>query len=320
MPLISAPDEAVEVTPRHRHRAMRVLLAVVGGTLVVVWIVFAALVEDDAAPDSDRAERREQVDATALAYTEWLSTVRMAECLNERGLESYPSLVAYRDRVAEVAELLDVEASRPESFARYVPRDLPTSDFADAMVRSIEDGGCMVWRPILDLQDRAAIEAAVEQARGDAAFAAYVSDSLWADANPAELLSIYLAAASPGGEEALEPGASALLDSAISIAGSASTWRAGGIDEADGFVQAWGSTVEGEAIVIRLEPAEVAHKMSVLWGTPANPVVCGDVQVSLSIGTDLINFDGPRRGPVFDIHAALDESWCPADVEAPAVP
>ncbi|WP_144016034.1 hypothetical protein [Demequina sp. NBRC 110052] len=319
MPLISATDEAVEVTPRRRHRAARVVAAVVVVAAAVVWAVFAALTDDDdAAPDA--LEQRAAMDATALAYTEWLSTARMAECLNERGLESYPSLVAYRDRVAEVAALLDVEASRPESFARYIPRDLPTSEYADAMVRSIEDGGCMVWRPILDLQDRAAIDAAVDQARGDAAFATYVSDSLWADANPAELLSIYLAASSPGGEEALAPDASALLDSAIAIAGSASTWRAGGIDEAEGYRQAWGSTVDGEAIVIRVEPAGVAHEMAVLWGTPANPVVCGDVQASLSIGTDLINFDGPRRGPAFDIHAALEESWCPADAEAPAVP
>lgn len=319
MPLISATDEAVEVVPRRRHRAALVVAAVVAVTAVVVWAVFAALTDDDdAAPDA--LEQRAAMDATALAYTEWLSTAQAAECLNERGLESYPGLAAYRDRVAEVAALLGVEASRPESFARYVPRDLPTERYAEAMVQSIENGGCMVWRPILDLQDREAVADTVATARADAAFAAYLADSLWVDANPAELLSIYLAAASPGGDEPVGPGASALLDSAVAIAGSVSTWRSGGIDDDDAYVQAWGSTVEGEAIVIRVEPAGVEHEMAVLWGTPQTPVVCGEVQVSLSTGTQLINFDGPQRGPVFDIHAALEESWCPVAAEAPAVP
>ncbi|MDN4473039.1 hypothetical protein [Demequina zhanjiangensis] len=320
MPLIAPDPDVVEVRPQRRRHPGLVVLGTILVAAALVWGGFTAATDgedvDLPTPDPQAATVLTPAQKTALAWNEWLAEQREAECLRDRGFFALPALEAYRAEVSEVAALLTVHAVEPATFARYLPRE---QGVALELVRSIEGGGCRVDRSLVNIDDAAVTEAAVQAARSDSAFRDYLAESLWVDANRAVVLAAYLDAVEPGGLTGGEwdgAVASTALRDAVSIAEDSTEWAPFASSEGVDYVQAWGEDPHGAAVLLRVEPAGSEHRSPILWGSPERPVVCGDVQVSLSMGNVLVNYDGPQRGTVFDIRRALDERWCEIGVEA----
>jgi len=317
MPIIEVPDDSVEVRAPRRHRPVMAAVAATCAGGLLAWGALEALsadLEPDPGPSPDPLTGLLPDQVATLAWTEWQAEVEIADCLTGRGYDAVPTLSAYRGEVDVVAMLLDVEAVEPAAMYRYfyLPWLEPAVGYG-ADRATVDQGGCVVARPVVDVHDDAAVAEAVAQAAADPDFRAYLADALWMDANRPSVVAAYLDAAEPriGGEVGADAGPA--LVAAIAVAEGASTWSASGSVLGPSYGQAWGETLDGRVVVIRVEPAGTLHDEALsLWGVPQSPAACGDLQVSLSAGARLIRHEGARRGEVFDIHDALAKGWCGA--------
>ncbi|WP_297081121.1 hypothetical protein [uncultured Demequina sp.] len=332
--------EQIEVRDPRAPRARRArapnrvrrVAAWVGGVLAAgATLLIADGVASDGTeePAPDRIERVEPEPVAILdarqqvfiLHDNWLDELATAECMGDRGYAYEPDPRRDSVRLAAIAGLLEIEPmAAVGDFASAELRNAHTRAALSSADQAVWDaalatrfahGGCTPPYLLLYIENEEAVSAAVEAARRDQAFIAYVAQMMALESDPvAALRSEALVGVPPA---AAEPGSWGDLPARVEAAVARDLiWIVEPAVETEAFVDIAGLTSDGEALLVRAS-ASAAHLIP--EGVAAGePLTCGErtfqVATTGGLGSDPTAGTAPGADVASVVLAALTTRIC----------
>ncbi len=267
----------------------------VGGTVAAVLLGLIVMSLGHAGPDPTPPPPVKRVAApltpsqeTYVVYANWLQSASFASCMGDRGFSREAVAGTGQIHSAAVASFLGISPQQPESW--LAPAEARNGRPASDPVRAADlnralgdvgDGGCQGLGGNVDINDEAAVSAAVSKARADAAFSHYLAEGAWLAENPdsallyqSHLMMALVDPSAPRESDRWTPQLSAVM----AVVDSEQGWSRGPSEGYADFAQAVAIADDGSMVLVRVgDPAVIE---SGFISDIARPMIdCGDVGV-----------------------------------------
>ncbi len=258
---------------------------------------------------------------TYMVYSNWLANADFASCMGARGFSREAVASWGQGGIDTVAAFLGAAPKAPKSWlapaearnGRPASEPARASELAVAL-RGTGDGGCQRNAPGVDPHNADVVSAAVNRARGDTAFIAYLAERAWFAEHPdsALLYQTHLMI------DLVDPQAprtsnrwNEQLSAVMALVDDADGWREGPSEGYADFAQAVAVAPDGSMVVVRVgDPAVIESGFVSNIERPM--ITCGNVGVvwgSAAFSTR----DSDVAGP----YATLTAGACEAATEVP---
>jgi len=230
---------------------------------------------------------------TYVLYASWLQSQVFAECMSQRGFPREAVAGPERSKVEVVAAHLGVAPKRPDSWlapaearSGRLGRDASRAGELYGALKDSSDGGCQVARQRALPANATEVSAAVSQAVRDPDFTAYLAETSWLAAQPADALlyqtHVLMAAVDgdspPASERWLDD-----LDTAVGLVTARGSWSVGPTEGYQDFAQGVVIAGDGSLLVVRVGDPSVIDNGFV--SNMSRPLIdCGSVGVTLGTG------------------------------------
>lgn len=278
------------------------------------------VVQEEPAPEVRSGTVLTDEQQTLLLFHEWTDEQQVAACMQERGLPYEADPQREAGRAGRVASLLDIAAAPTGAdIASATMRNAHTLALLDAaeqdswrtaLTAKSSAGGCASPSHLVYIDNTRAVSEAVDGARADAAFRAYVAEMLHLREDPVRAVQ---SAALVGAGQA-EPAADGQWDAELARVneelGAAMVWIPHDPLRAASYADVAGLASDGTALLVRVGREGAPRIVPGMAGVMPDVITCAGVQIEIAAWPSWAASRGGVDGPAAIAHRAITEGFC----------